>query len=219
MVRKKNMTAERIIEIYMNEVLLGTTALSSVYVFAKNNNFEEAQFYKYFNSFDSLEKKIFAKFCEKTVEILLENEDYKTYDAKSKLLSFYFTFFETLTANRSYVLVALRGNKNKLESLKLLSNLRLEFIEFISSEIHIDSIDFKNDKINKIQDKSLAEVSWIQLLFTLQFWLEDESEDFEKTDIFIEKSVKASFDLKDLTPLTSVFDFAKFLWKEKVPVL
>lgn len=219
MVRKKNMTAERIIEIYMNEVLLGTTALSSVYVFAKNNNFEEAQFYKYFNSFDSLEKKIFAKFCEKTVKILLENEEYKTYDAKSKLLSFYFTFFETLTANRSYVLVALRGNKNKLESLKLLSNLRLEFIEFISSEIHIDSIDFKNDKINKIQDKSFAEVSWIQFLFTLQFWLEDESEDFEKTDIFIEKSVKASFDLKDLTPLTSVFDFAKFLWKEKVPVL
>jgi hypothetical protein len=219
MVRKKNMTAERIIEMYMSEILLGTTGLSSVYVFAKNNNFEEAQFYKYFNSFASLEKKIFAKFCEKTVEILLENEDYKTYDAKSKLLSFYFTFFETLTANRSYVLLALRGDKNKLESLKLLSNLRLEFIEFISSEIHIDSIDFKNDKINKIQDKSFAEVSWIQLLFTLQFWLEDESVDFEKTDIFIEKSVKASFDLKDLTPLTSVFDFAKFLWKEKVPVL
>lgn len=219
MARKKNITADKIIELYMDEVLMGTNISSTVYAFSKNNNFEESEFYNYFNNFKSLEKKIFAIFCSKTVELLLKNDDYKMYDSKSKLLSFYYTFFELLSANRSYVTLKLEQNKNKLESLKLLSKLRLEFQEYISAEIHTDKIDFKNKTANKIQDKGFLEASWMHLLFTIQFWLDDESENFEKTDIFIEKSVKASFDLRDITPVQSVFDFAKFLWKEKMPTV
>ena len=59
-------------------------------------------------------------------------------------------------------------------------------------------------------------MAWSQLLFTLKFWLEDDSPGFDKTDIFIEKSVTASFDLIDVTALKSVFDFGKFIFKEKV---
>jgi hypothetical protein len=50
----------------------------------------------------------------------------------------------------------------------------------------------------------------------MKFWLDDTSPSFEKTDIFIEKSVKASFDLIDTTPLKSIIDFGKFLYKEKI---
>ena len=38
----------------------------------------------------------------------------------------------------------------------------------------------------------------------------------EKTDIFIEKSVKASFDLAYNIPTQSIVDFGKFLWKEQM---
>ncbi len=219
MARKKNITAEHIIEFYMDEVLMEENTSKSVYAFSKKNNFEESVFYQYFSDFETLEKHIFSVFCTKTIELLLQNEDYKTYDAKSKLLSFYYTFFEILTANRSYVHLKLKANKNKLESLKQLSTLRTAFIEFVTKEIHTENIDFKNKTINKIQDKGLSEAAWLHLLFTLQFWLEDNSENFEKTDIFIEKSVKASFDLRDIAPVQSVFDFAKFLWKEKMPTV
>ncbi|WP_435262535.1 TetR family transcriptional regulator C-terminal domain-containing protein [Tenacibaculum sp. nBUS_03] len=217
MARKKNITSDKIIELYMDQVLMGNNTPHTIYAFSKNNDFDESDFYKFFNSFETLEKKVFAIFCSKTVQLLLQNDDYKTYDAKSKLLSFYYTFFELLSANRSYVILKLKQNKNKLESLKLLSKLRKEFQDYISAEIHTDKIDFKNKTVNKIQDKGFLEASWMHLLFTLQFWLDDQSENFEKTDIFIEKSVKASFDLRDITPLQSVFDFAKFLWKEKMP--
>ncbi|SEB44048.1 hypothetical protein SAMN04489761_0729 [Tenacibaculum sp. MAR_2009_124] len=216
MTKKKSITSDKIIELYMSEVLLNGTP-KSVYAFAKENKFEENEFYQFFSSFEILDKQIFAIFCSKTLELLSSNEEYRTYDSKSKLLSFYYTFFELMTANRSYVFQQLKANKNKLESLKLLSHLRKEFIEFSNREIFQDSIDLKNERINKLRDKGMAEASWLQLLFTLQFWLEDKSPNFEKTDIFIEKSVKASFDLKDLTPVQSVFDFAKFLWKEKTP--
>jgi ubiquinone biosynthesis protein COQ9 len=50
----------------------------------------------------------------------------------------------------------------------------------------------------------------------LKFWMEDESPAFEKTDIFIEKSVKASFELMNITPIESLIDLGKFLYKEKI---
>ena len=50
----------------------------------------------------------------------------------------------------------------------------------------------------------------------MKFWLEDSSASFEKTDIFIEKAVNASFDLIDVKPLKGILDFGKFLYKEKM---
>jgi hypothetical protein len=49
----------------------------------------------------------------------------------------------------------------------------------------------------------------------MRFWLDDSSASFEKTDIFIEKAVNASFDLIDIKPLKTVIDLGKFLFKEK----
>jgi hypothetical protein len=46
--------------------------------------------------------------------------------------------------------------------------------------------------------------------------MKDQSPGFEKTDIYIEKNVKASFDVVYSVPFDSLFDFGKFLWKEKM---
>ncbi|MBX9806916.1 MAG: TetR/AcrR family transcriptional regulator, partial [Flavobacteriaceae bacterium] len=72
------------------------------------------------------------------------------------------------------------------------------------------------EKLQNIQEKAIQESAWIQFLITMKFWLDDESPAFEKTDIFIEKSVKASFELMNITPLDSLIDFGKFLFKEKI---
>ena len=129
-------------------------------------------------------------------------------------MSFYFTFFELLTANRSYVLLQFKGVNKDLSKLSFLKELRKEFIKFVT-EISLEKIDFNNDTINKIQDKTIAESYWIQLLMVLKFWIHDESSNFEKTDVFIEKSIKASFDIRQVAPVKIVIDLAKFLWKEK----
>lgn len=215
MARKKNITAEKIIDLYMSTLLLENEIPKTVYAFAHTNNFEESEFYKYFSSFEVLEKQIFSLFCENTIGMLMENEDYATYTPINKLLSFYYTFFEMLNANRSFVYLKLAQNKNKLEALKLLSKLRVTFLKYIEAEIYEETIDLKNKTLNSISKKGVNETAWAQLLFTIQFWIEDTSPNFEKTDIFIEKSVQASFDLKNIKPLESVIDFAKFLWKEK----
>lgn len=186
----------------------------SVFSFAKENNFEEVDFYKSYGSFEAIEQSIFSEFFNHTIKVLAKSEEYPEYDARNKLLSFYFTFFEILTANRSYVVYALKDTKD-FKNLKSLKHLRKDYKTFINN-IGIEKIDLKQEQLEKIQDKTLQESSWIHLIITMKFWLDDTSTSFEKTDIFIEKSINARFDLMDIKPLKSIIDFGKFILKEKV---
>ena len=210
---KKKITQEQIISFYMDEVLSEETLAQSVYAFAKRHHFEESEFYQFFNGFDHLKEEIFAAFGNNTISMIQQSEGYQQYETQQKLLSFYFTFFELLTANRSYVMAQLSGNKDKLSSLKSLGALRRVFVKYVT-QLGVVQIDLKSDQLNKLKDKGVSESMWMQLLITLKFWMEDRSKGFEKTDIFIEKTIKAQFDLIDTTPVQSVFDLAKFLWKE-----
>jgi len=213
MEEERNITQEKIIELYMDTILISGKPVS-IYAFSQENKFEESDFYKHFSSFENLEKSIFGVFAKETIHLLHKTEAYKEYSSKDKLLSFYFTFFELLTANRSYVLLQFQNIKSDFSKLSVLKQLRLEFINYVG-EISLDKIDFKNERINKIQDKTISEGYWLQLLMVLKFWIDDESSNFEKTDIFIEKSIKATFDIQQIAPVKSVIDLAKFLWKEK----
>ncbi|MGB1169381.1 MAG: TetR family transcriptional regulator C-terminal domain-containing protein [Flavobacteriaceae bacterium] len=215
MAKKKKITQNDITSWYMDYVLNHNKKPSSVYSFAKENNFEENLFYNYYGSFEAIEKGIFKAFFDNTCTLLEKSDEYTDFDPRNKLLSFYYTFFENLTANRSYVVYALAGNKNHLKSLAALTELKKSFSEYIE-KLNIQTIDFKEERLEKFQLRSLKETAWLQLLVTIKFWLEDTSASFEKTDIFIEKSVKASFDLIDTTPLKSIIDFGKFLFKEKI---
>jgi ribosomal protein S20 len=213
--KKTKITKESIVSMYMSFALEHNEKPQSVYLFTKLNDFEETEFYNLFGNLESIEKEIYNQFFEKTIELLHKDSNYESYDMKSKLLSFYFTFFELLAANRSYVSMSLNEGKNKLQNLMKLSGLRNNFKKFIA-EITTDDIRIQQEKIQEFQDKAIQESAWVQFLFTLKFWLEDGSASFEKTDIFIEKSVKLSFELLNVAPINSLIDFGKFIFKEKM---
>lgn len=215
MAKKKNITTNGIISMYMDYVLLHNEQPKSIYIFTKDNNFEESDFYQHFTSFENIEKSIFTTFLHNTLQVLAKSEEYESFDARNQLLSFYFTFFETLTANRSYVVYALGKQKGAFKKLKSLNGLRTEFHKYISN-LDIETLDIQQERIEKLQQNAINESAWAQLLFTLKFWLDDSSKAFEKTDLFIEKSVNASFDIMNITPIKSVIDLGKFLFKEKM---
>ena len=213
--KKSTLTKEKVISFYMQSTLEHNSKPKSVFHFAKENGFTEAEFYTFFGGMEGIEKEVFNQFLSKTIELLEKDKDYEYYDMKSKMLSFYFTFFELLTANRSYVVLSLKENSTILKGLMQLSGLRNGFKDFVSSIIS-DEYRLKQERFQDIQEKALQESAWIQLLMTLKFWLDDTSAAFEKTDIYIEKSVKASFELMNTAPLESLIDFGKFLFKEKI---
>lgn len=210
---KPKITRESVIAKYMTYVLEHGKRPASVYAFCKANDFKEGEFYEHFGSFDGIREQIWVAFYENTTAILNKDKNYKTYANREKMLSFFFTFFELLTANRSYVLFTLQEHKNSLKNLSQLRELRLKIREF-SGELIAENNEQKSYKISKNPVSVFSEGAWLQFLFLLKYWMDDNSKNFEKTDIAIEKSVKAIFDVFNTTPLESVLDFGKFLFKE-----
>ncbi len=213
-VEKKEITRNDIITAYMDDVLEHEHTPKSVYKFAKQHDMTEQDFYKHFGSFDSLRAAIWDSFFTMTMDVSHKNEDYHSFSNREKMLTFFYTFFELLTLNRSYVLYALHENKNNMAQMSQLKGLRKHIKQFAA-----DLIQARNEsKTNILLERSesiYSEGAWIQTLFLIRFWMDDDSAGFEKTDMAIEKSVNTIFDVFDNTPLDAIFDFGKFLWKER----
>ncbi len=204
-----------IITHFMEFLIKNNKKPDSVASFINEFKINKRDFYTDFEDFNDLEQYIFNLFFENTLKALINSPEYQSFSNKDKLLSFYYTFFENLNANRDYVKISMSLKSNDFKRLKTLSLLKTSFTNYISS-LDIISFDLKQDSLENAQTKILEESSWFQLLLTMKFWLDDDSNDFEKTDILIEKSVNASFDLIDVKALKSVIDLGKFLFKEKL---
>ncbi|WP_025764701.1 TetR family transcriptional regulator C-terminal domain-containing protein [Dyadobacter tibetensis] len=209
------LTAEHIMNLYMAHCLENGKKPESVYIFSKKNGFSEKEFYKFYASFEVIEKQVFIGFHQMALGLMAQSVDMHSLGFRENLLTYYYTLFEILTANRSYVIYALQGEQNRLDGLMKLRDFRKEFKEFIEG-ISQGYLKSKSERVKKVQQDALNEGAWVQLMVTLKFWMDDESAGFEKTDLFIEKSIRATFDLFDVTPLESVIDFGKFLFKEKL---
>lgn len=207
------MNTEKIIALYMEHVLEHENFPKSVYKFCKVNNLQEDEFYKSFGSFEGLQVEIWNNFYTNTINLLEKNKDYGTYGNQDKMLSFFYTMFELLTLNRSYVLFALKEHKSKFAAMAQLKGLRKNIKNYATSLIE-EANESKNLKVTKQSPVIFSEGAWVQFLFLLKFWMDDTSAGFERTDMAIEKSVNTIFDVFDNTPLDSIIDFGKFLYKE-----
>lgn len=208
-------TDDAIIEMYMNYVLEHEIVPKSIYKFCKANKIEESDFYQYFGSVETLQKAIWNKFYDYTLSLIHKNKEYDTFSNKDKMLTFFYSFFELLTMNRSYVLFALQNGKSMMENLGQLKGLR-NHVKAFATELIEDGNENKSLKITKHNPKLFSEAAWVQFMFVLKFWMDDDSAGFEKTDMAIEKSINTAFDVFEHTPLENIIDFGKFLFKEKM---
>ncbi len=213
MAKSKKITDNEIITMYMDYVLEHETIPKSVFKFCKMNSIKEVEFYENFGSIESIRKKIWNKFYVNTENLLKKNKEFDNFSNRDKMLTFFYSFFEMLTLNRSYVLLALKQENNPLKNLGQLKGLRKQIKNFAADLINEGNAD-RTLEITKHNPKLFSEGAWLQFLFLLKFWMNDESAGFEKTDIAIEKSVNTIFDVFDNTPLENIIDFGKFLYKE-----
>jgi Tetracyclin repressor-like, C-terminal domain len=213
--KKVQIDDNHIISLFMNDVLEDNHNTKNVYVFCKKNNINEADFYSFFGSLDAVKQSIWAKFLENAIATVEKDKNYESYPNKNKLLSLYFTLFEILTLNRSYVVYSLQENKMGLKNLQDFKHFRKDFKDFVKQIIEEDTT-LLSDRISNITKPIFSEGAFAQFLFVLKFWMDDNSKSFEKTDILIEKSVNTVVDLLDTKPLESLFDLGKFLFKERM---
>lgn len=213
--KKKSIDDDFIISKYMDYVLEKNQEPRNVFSFCKEHKIEEVDFYTFFGSIDAIKQEIWIKFFENAIKTIESEEAFEGYSDKNKLLTLYFTLFEILTLNRSYVIFSLKENEEGLKNFKSLKQFRNRFKDFIVTIIETENSEM-NDKLAKVTKPVFSEGAWIQFLFLLKFWMDDTSKSFEKTDVIIEKSVNTVVDLLNTKPLESLFDLGKFLWKEKM---
>lgn len=213
--KDKKLTREKVASLYMDHILEHDISPLSIYKFCKLNKIKEEEFYNFYGSFEALEKDIWKQFFDHSLEVMNKSADYKDFTPREKLLTYFFTFFEILTANRSYVLLALSREKSPLKNLEQLSGLRRKVKNFAKDLAKEENAQKSAASLNK-SEMIFSESVWLQQLFLLRFWKKDSSVKFESTDVAIEKSVNTLFELFDTTPLERVFDFGRFLWKENM---
>lgn len=212
---KKQKAAEKvdILAAYMNHVLETGHEPKSIFKFCKEQNIKESEFYEQFSSFEHLKSRVWSTFHDHTIA-LMDKQGREEMGPKEQLLTYFFTYFEMLTANRSYCLLVLdREQIMKSGSLTAFKELRNCIREFAQELIQIGNIQ-KSSKFLQHPESIFSEGVWFQFLFLLRYWVKDTSAGFEKTDVAIEKSVQTAFDLFETAPLESLIDFGKFLWKE-----
>ena len=213
--KNKTINSEKVLSDYGNYLLTHGERPKNIFVFAKENHFDEKEFYQFFSSFEHLEKEILKHFFQKSLELSLEIEGYEDMSTKERLLNLYFIFFENLTMNRSLVLMILE--KKNLSTLQKLHELKSEHQKFIKTLDFndLEILEKAKDSIKNFNEKSREEALWLHFLSIIEFWQKDESPSFEKTDLFIEKTIDTGFEFLNNEPLKKIIDLGKFLWKEK----
>ncbi len=186
----------------------------SIYSFCQQLNTDEEIFYRNFSSFDAIEKDIWLSLFHETCEKLVEDETYRNYSAREKLLSFYFLWVQHLLKNRSYILLQFRRFPSSGPHLNQMGSFRIAFYDFIRELIKA-AYQSGEIKERKYISDQYVHGFWVQALFVLRYWIGDDSERFEMTDAAIEKAVNLSFQLISTQTLDSILDFGKFVFARK----
>jgi len=215
--KKKALTADDIIGLYMTYRLEADHGPSNVYKFCKEVGIDEQAFYAEFGSLHAIDRHIWDNLMQRSIQTATKDKSFTDFSDQEKLLSVLYVFFENLTLNRSYVLLNLDHNRSLRDKMELFKMMKKTFCVFIDEVFESNRMDMARSEIKRLDDvrkKGYREGFWTQLMFLIEFWRKDDSKGFEKTDIAIEKSVRAAMDLLDISPFSGILDFGKFLWKE-----
>lgn len=210
-VKNPSISKEEIIEqAYIDYVLTQNEEPKSVFDFAKKIQMTEGEFYKYFSSFSSIKKTIWNDLTEKAIDEVKLQQSWTAYTSREKMLSFFYAYVELLKGHRSFIIYCLNNKETKISTPSFLSGTKELFLNF-SEEVINEGLASGELADRKFFAQKYKDGLWIQLAFILNFWVEDDSDSFEKTDEAIERGVQLTFDLFQRSPLDQIFEYGKFL--------
>lgn len=181
----------------------------SVSRFCKRLGITEAVFFKHFPSLHAVEKAFWRGWITEVISAVEGGEDWEEFSARERYLAFLFALTQSATERRSLLLERFH-DVSPLSHPGALEGMREEFLAFAHRLID------HGRKTGEIADRRgltglYPGILYIHLRWVIDQWLKDESEGFEKTDAFIEKTVTLAFDLFRSQALDSAADLIRFL--------
>ncbi|WP_342329764.1 TetR family transcriptional regulator C-terminal domain-containing protein [Pedobacter sp. FW305-3-2-15-E-R2A2] len=213
-------TAQQIKNAYIDYVLINDEKPKSVYSFVKKLKITEADFYEFYASFESIEKNIWVELTLETINAIEEQEVWSQYSSRERILAFFYSYVEVLKKQRSFIIYTLKSHISKFSTPDALSGVKPIFENF-AEEIINEGLESGELANRKFLSKKYKDAVWLQFGFILNFWINDNSPGFEKTDEAIEKGINVTFDLFERSPLDNLLEYGKFLsrngnFKEKM---
>jgi len=212
------MTKDKIRQAYIEYILDKGKQPESIFAFCKRLKIKEADFYEEYTSFPQIESEVWKGFFLETITTAQSEEIYQNYSVREKVLAFFYTWVEVLKQNRSFILKSYEGFQKPIYTKRnpQLSDFKVSFYDYIA-ELMMEARETKEVEQRPIPQlmQRYPDLFWGKTLFILDFWINDTSKSFEKTDTMIEKSVNTAFDLLGRSPLDSLFDLGKFLFQNR----
>jgi hypothetical protein len=214
----KSMAKDKIKEAYIEHVLDKGTQPVSIYAFCKKLKIKETAFYEEYTSFPQIESEIWKDFFSEAITSAQNEDVYADYSVREKVLAFYYTWVEILKQHRSFILKSYEGFQKPIYARPnmQLAAFKIAFYDYISELVQEagETREIEKRAIPQI-NRRYPDLFWAKTLFILDFWINDASKSFEKTDTMIEKSVNTAFDLLGRSPLDSLLDLGKFLFQNR----
>ncbi|TKK71600.1 TetR/AcrR family transcriptional regulator [Ilyomonas limi] len=203
-------TAAQIQDAYIDYVLTHNEEPKSVYVFAKNIGITEQEFYNFYSSFIAVEKAIWVDLTIEAIDKIQQQEVWATYTSREKILAFFYAYIELLKSKRSFVVYSLKKSRTHVSTPEVLHGTRTVFEAFAENIIK-SGLDSGELADRRFLSKRYKDALWIQFGIILNFWINDSSTNFEKTDEAIERGVNVTFNLFQRSPLDDIIDYGKFV--------
>ncbi len=205
---------DKIVNDYKRHLLRHAKAPLTVFVFCEDINIREEKFYSYFNSFKSLEKYIWNSFFVEMVSAFSVDEEYSEFTAHEKILSFYYALIEKYKQNRS--LLTLRFSELNFTDIRpwFLESFRNSFNIWLSEVLELAS-DNNEITIKPLLTSAYDEAIWIQFLYITKVFIDDESKEFQISEMAIEKTTALVFELLRQASIDLLIDFIKFAYQNK----
>ncbi len=186
--------------------------------FFQSSDIVSALFYSHFEDQEQLEREIWTYFMKDSIQTVEGDINPEMLSVENKLLGLFFTFFQNVSLNQEYFKRHLALRKNIVDKSKLYAGMKDVFHAYLLSiyqpSCQVPPLGAK-ESIETIMQQGFVYTYWAELVLLIEFWLRDESPEFQKTDVAIEKSLKATHEVRTIQPLRSVIDLGLFLWKER----
>lgn len=205
---------EQILNAYQDHLLEHGQPPVSVYRFCKDLEITEKAFFELFPSFHVVEAVIWESMLDRVIASVETGTEWQEFSAKQRLLAFLFAFIEASLEKRSLMLLRF-SEIGVFSRPPFLRRFAARYHQFAKS---IVETGVENGEIAERGRVSDLYPSGLYTLFrgVIDFHLEDDSDQFQRTDAFIEKSVNVAFDCIRTQVLDSAFDLAKFLLPQSV---
>ena len=199
----------RIIQAYREYLLEKGHPPASVHAFCKELGISEREFFDQFPSLAAVEGGIWSGMLDKVQEAVCAGAEWGGFSARQRYLTFLYAFVEESLDMRSLMLLRF-SSISLIARPPALKRFEAKFKTLIA-EIIAHGVESGEIAGRGPLESLYPEVFYIHFRAVIDFLLRDESERFERTDAFIEKTVALAFNVIRTQAMDSAVDLARFL--------